>query len=179
MRRGSIRTIEKFDKTKHDRGNFSSGVEALDSFIKQRAAKEQKEHLSVTYVSVYSGDENLKPIAGYYTLSNSSLKQADLRPEHTKHVPPTYDIPSIKLGRLAVAKSEQGMGVGSSLLHNAFTKIIETASLSGIRGVEVMAKDDQAAEFYKKYGFVQLPDTKNVLFLPISTLMKAVQSKSD
>jgi hypothetical protein len=32
------------------------------------------------------------------------------------------------------------------------------------------AKDERAVSFYKKYGFVELPDHPNRLFLPMKTI---------
>jgi hypothetical protein len=38
--------------------------------------------------------------------------------------------------------------------------------------VIVDAKDDSAAAFYKKYGFIELPKTPKRLFLPMATIEK-------
>ena len=38
--------------------------------------------------------------------------------------------------------------------------------------VVVDAKDENAAEFYKKYGFIGFPTIANRLFLPIETIKK-------
>jgi hypothetical protein len=38
--------------------------------------------------------------------------------------------------------------------------------------VIVDAKDDSAAVFYKKYGFIELPKTPKRLFLPMATIEK-------
>ena len=61
-------------------------------------------------------------------------------------------------------------------MKDAFNRIIEISTLSGIKGIEVVAKDNKAAMFYKKLGFVPLTDTKNLLFLPMGTVMNASQT---
>jgi len=38
--------------------------------------------------------------------------------------------------------------------------------------VVVDAKDDSAAAFYKRYGFIELPKTPKRLFLPMATIEK-------
>jgi hypothetical protein len=49
---------------------------------------------------------------------------------------------------------------------------IETATISGVKCVSAIAKDEKAALFYEKYGFKRLRDV-NQLFLPIETLINA------
>jgi hypothetical protein len=41
--------------------------------------------------------------------------------------------------------------------------------------VFVEAIDDEAAPFYKKYGFIELPEDKLKLFLPMKTIAKVFQ----
>lgn len=165
--------VEKLDKHQHDRAKFSCGVEVLDNYLKTRANKEQQNRLNVTYVAAgMSQQESLKPISGFYTLSNSAMKRECLPFTMQKNVPPTYDIPSIKLGRLAVDSKFQKQGIGKILLQNAFTRILEMSALTGIKCVEVVAKDKNAENFYKKFGFIPL-EKSTMLVLPIETLVKA------
>src|SRR3990172_2076867 len=96
-----------------------------------------------------------------------------IQPELKKQIPPTYTIPSVKIGRLAVDKSKQKNGIGRLLLQHAFGKIIDAASISGIRGIEVIAKNPDALTYYEKFGFVRLKDSANLLFLPIETILNA------
>lgn len=42
----------------------------------------------------------------------------------------------------------------------------------GVRAVEVDAIDDKARAFYTKYGFVQLADDPDHLFLPMQVIRK-------
>jgi len=163
--------IEKLNTSKHNREDFNCGIEVLNVYLKQRANQEQKKRLTVTYVAV-KPDQAPSPVFGYYTLSNSSLALYMVQSELKKHVPPTYEIPSVKLGRLAVETSMQNNGLGKKLLKHAFNRILAAAEISAVRGIEVIAKNPKALSFYEKYGFVKLHDSENLLFMPIETIQK-------
>ncbi len=164
--------VEKLDTAHHKRETFDCGIEVLNAFLQQRANQEQKKRLNITYVAIQA-NKIPKSILGYYTLSNSSLALNMMQPELRRQIPPTYTIPSVKIGRLAVDKSTQNNGIGRLLLQHAFRKIIDAASISGIRGVEVIAKNPAALSYYEKFGFIRLQDSTNLLFLPVDTLVNA------
>lgn len=165
--------IEKLDTSKHNRDKFDCGQNILNIYLKTRANQEQKKWLNITYAMTASASHE---IVGYYTLSNSAIKLAAMPPNLKRDIPPTYDIPTIKIGRLAIDKNHHKKSLGSLLLKNAFERIIEIGTLSGIRGIEVAAKDHHAATFYQKFGFVPLIDANNLLFLPIATIINAFNS---
>lgn len=166
--------VEKLDTTQHQREAFDCGIDVLNLFLKTRANQEQKKRLNVTYVGISVRGTTPKPIQGYYTLSNSSIALSIASGALTKHVPPTYEIPSVKIGRLAVHKTLHGQGLGHRLLRDAFKRIIEIGAMSAIKCVEVVAKDKRAIEFYKKFGFQQLVDKQNMLVIPVQTIIRAV-----
>lgn len=163
--------IESLNPKQHDRQAFDCGIEVLNVYLKQRANQEQNKRLNLTYVAVQPTDTIPKAIVGYYTLSNSSLALYAVQAEFKKHVPPTYDIPSVKIGRLAVDKNQQNLGIGKQLLRHAFKKIIDASAISGIRGIEVVAKNSTASKFYEKFGFIPLKDSTTLLFMPIETIL--------
>ena len=166
--------IEKLNKNKHGREGFDCGLAVLNTYLQTRANQEQKKRLNVTYVATPSEENKKKSgIIGYYTLSNSSMTLSAVNPEIAKGIPPTYDIPTIKIGRLAVDKNYHHQGLGSLLLQDACLRIIELTALSGIKGVEVGAKTAAISQFYQKFGFVPLRDTPHLLFLPLETLLSA------
>lgn len=162
--------FEKLDKTKHNREDFDCGVTVLNNFIQTRANKEMKQHLNSTFVAVpdYAHDPGLKPIVGYYTLSMSALA-FDMVPGNLKrHVPQSYPIPTARIGRLA--RDKRYPGVGGQILRDALFRILDLVSDIGIYGIQVDAKDAVAKKFYQKYGFIELLDATEQLFLPVGTL---------
>ena len=69
-------------------------------------------------------------------------------------------LPVTLLGRLAVDTRFKGQGLGSILLLDALKRSFVTASQSlGSIGAVVDPLDDDAIAFYKKFGFVLLPDS--------------------
>lgn len=68
-------------------------------------------------------------------------------------------------GRLAMEKPSQGFGWGRVLLADAVRFSGETANRVGSCGVTVEAIDDNAREFYKRFGFSLLKGSESRLFL--------------
>lgn len=166
--------IEKLDKGLHDRDGFDCGVEVLNLYLQKRANQEQRKRLNVTYIIRKKSDCNQNDksiICGFYTLSNSAIKYNEENKRIIRNVPNTYDIPSVKIGRLAIDRKHQGMGIGRLLLRDACKRIVELSTLSGVKGVEVIAKDETACCFYEAYGFMRLVQASNLLFLPIETML--------
>jgi len=167
--------IEKLDTALHNRENFDCGIPVLNVYLQTRANQEQKKRLNVTYAAVLKTEKSkIFPIAGYYTLSNSAIALAHMSDALKRGVSSSYEIPTVKMGRLAVDRNSQGQGVGKLLLKNAFRKVIEISMLSGIKGIEVIAKDERAVQFYESFGFVRLIHADKLLFLPIETVHQAV-----
>ncbi len=74
------------------------------------------------------------------------------------------------LGRLAVDKNFQQQGYGDALIFHAFKTTMEAAEKIGISGMVVDAKDENAANFYEKFGFKRLSASPNRLVLPLTAL---------
>lgn len=58
------------------------------------------------------------------------------------------------LARLAVDSTCQKMGLGPSLLMDAFGRFMTVQESIGARALLAHAKDDDAKAFYEKWGFV-------------------------
>ena len=65
----------------------------------------------------------------------------------------TSPIPVVVLGRLAVAQSHHGKGIGRALFQDAARRVINAADAIGIRGLIVHALSESAASFYIRLGF--------------------------
>ncbi len=165
--------ISLFDPIRHKRENFSSGKAELDAYIIKYASQDVKRNLSKAFVAHKENDEN---IIGYYTLSPSSFCKKALTPELQKKLP-SYPLPAILIGRLAVSTPCQGKGIGSLLLMDAFFKIHQASeTVLGIYAVVVDAKDNNALEFYKRFGFILFKDAPSKLFLPLKTIQDLMRN---
>ena len=76
----------------------------------------------------------------------------------------------VLLGRLTIAESHQGMGLGSTLLADALQRIAQASQVMAVCAVMVDALNDQAAKFYRQFGFVSLPSQPLKLFLPMDSV---------
>jgi GNAT superfamily N-acetyltransferase len=71
------------------------------------------------------------------------------------------------LARLAVDHHERGKGLGKALLKDSNLRAIQAAEIAGLKLLLVHAKDDDAADFYRKHGFELVVDDPLKLFLPV------------
>jgi GNAT superfamily N-acetyltransferase len=153
----------------HDRGAFVSGPDALDSYLKERASQDVRRRIAGCFVAV---DDDGK-IAGYYTLAATSVRLQALPEEFVKRLPRYPVVPAMLIGRLAVATSYQGKGLGRALIADAVTRVDRLGI--GAFALIVDAKDDRAKIFYETNGFVSLPDEERRLCLPIETALGALR----
>jgi GNAT superfamily N-acetyltransferase len=151
----------------YNKNSFSCGKIALDDYLHKQASQDIKRKLSLCFILP---DTNYG-IKGYYTLSNDSIPQEDLPEEIKKKMPKSYvNLPATLLGRLAVDKNFKGKGLGELLLLDALRRSYDVSIESvGSMSVVVDPLDLEAVAFYKKYGFIELPDSGR-MFLPMKTI---------
>ena len=77
----------------------------------------------------------------------------------------------VLLGRLAIAESHQGKGLGSILLADALQRIVQASQVMAVYAVVVDALNDRAADFYRQFGFIPLPSQPLKLFLPMNSVV--------
>ncbi len=150
----------------HDRNSFDSGVEALDRYFRTQAGQDARKNLAAPFVLVLPDGA----IGGYYTLSSTAIRLAELPIQTAKRLPRYPLIPATLLGRLAVDKRFQGQGYGRFLLADALHRAVrsEIASFA----VVVDAKDDAARRFYERESFLPFPDQPMKLFRPMADIAK-------
>ena len=78
------------------------------------------------------------------------------------------------LGRLAIDKSHQGQGIGAILIADALQRIAMASQVMAVYAVVVDALNESAAEFYRQFGFIQLPSQPLKLLLPMDTVTRTV-----
>ena len=131
-----------------------------------------RSHAAVVYVAVV----DLPAIAGYYTLSQFSIDLVRLPEDLARRLPRYPVVPTTLLGRLAVASTFQGQGLGETLLFDALRRsLIQSAHIASA-GVIVDAKDAKAAAFYGRYGFSQILGADHRLFLYMKTIERMFRS---
>ena len=159
--------IEALEST-HDRASFTSGVDALDRYIRQQATQDIRRRVATCYVAL-EGQGN--KIAGYYTLSAAGVPLTDLPESMTKRLPRYPSVPVARVGRLAVDQAYRGRKLGSTLLWDAAMRAIR--SEVAVYALVVDAKDERTEQFYQHHGFIAFGSRTNQLFLPLATIAKA------
>jgi predicted GNAT family N-acyltransferase len=152
----------------HDRAAFSCGKESLDQYLKNQAGQAAEKNLAAVFV--LTPDE--KKIVGYYTLSSYTVRLDEIPSEIAKKLTRMEEVPATLLGRLARSIDVRGHGMGEILLVDALKRALQNSTHVASWAVIVDAKDNEAAEFYKRYGFIQLPNKPNRLFLPMNSIQK-------
>lgn len=122
---------------------------------------------------VASPPDVTQQVIGYYSLSAGGLDATDL-PEEFRPRLPRNPIPVVLLGRLAVAKSHQGKGLGAILIADALQRIVQASRVMAVFAVIVDALNDRVAEFYQQFGFIPLPSQPLKLFLPMGSVATLV-----
>jgi predicted GNAT family N-acyltransferase len=152
--------------TSHDKAQFTCGKAMLDDYIRKQAKQDMRGKVAACFIL---SDDN-KEIKGYYTLSNRSIPRSQIPEVFSKYLPRYKDLPVTLLGRLAISHKFQGQHLGSLLLLDALKRSLDTA-VNSIASMAVVVDpiDQQAIEFYAKYGFIMLPDS-NRMFLPMGTI---------
>jgi predicted GNAT family N-acyltransferase len=154
----------------HDRAAFSCGNSGLDRYIQEQASQDVKRRLASVFV-IAPKDRPLTILA-YYTLSSRELKLKQLPPEMAKKAGKYEQLGVTLLGRMAVAEKYKGMGLGALALLNALDKSLAASKDVASWAVFVDAINLEAASFYRKYGFIALPEDELKLFLPMKTIEK-------
>lgn len=83
-------------------------------------------------------------------------------------------IPVVVLGRLAVAMSHHGQGLGRALFQNAAVRVINAAETIGIRGLLVHALSEEARAFYLGLGLESSPLDPMTLMVTVADLRAAI-----
>ena len=150
----------------HDVSGFRNGKHpSLDDWLHARALA--SEGLSArTYVVCSRDPPNC--VVGYYAIS-TAMEQRVAMPNAKLRRGMPVQVPLLLLARLAVDESYRGRGLGADLLIDALHRCLAAASIVGARGVIAHAIDEEAANFYRRHGFVPCPLGEHVMLIPIET----------
>ena len=152
----------------HELGEFASGVDSLDDWLRRRARANQINGASRTFV-VASGDK----VIGYYALASGGIAVTHSIGRFRRNMPDP--IPVVVLGRLAVDRSWQGRGVGRALLRDCALRVAHAADTIGIRGIVVHAISEEAKAFYAAVGFDPSPVEPMTLMVTLGDIRRLIQ----
>lgn len=156
----------------HDRTGFVSGAPELDRYIRELASQDVRRDVARVFVAVQTGSPE---VCGFYSLGAASFQREKLPAEKARRLP-NYPVPAAILGRLAVDERMQGTGLGAFLLMDALHRVLVASETLAVHAMIVDARDDAAAAFYRKYGFIPLAGSARQLLLPMATLRQLLAS---
>jgi GNAT superfamily N-acetyltransferase len=164
--------IVPLDSKAHDRQAFWCEAPEIDRYIRDHASQDVKRDIARVFVALQPG---VPAVRGYYSLSAASFQRDNLPADQAKRLP-RYPVPAVLLGRLAVDHGEKGKGLGTFLLMDALNRTLLATQTLAVHAMIVDARDDAAAAFYRKYGFVPFSGEARGLFLPMGTVRKLVEA---
>jgi ribosomal protein S18 acetylase RimI-like enzyme len=154
--------IEPLSKT-HDRTSFSCGNERIDTYFRQTVSQDVKREYATCFVARELWRDRL---AGFYTLSSSSVPLSDVPAELARKLPRYPTVPAVLIGWLARHSDFAGLGLGEALVFDAIRTVISAPI--GAHAVFADAIDERAAAFYASFGFIPLMTRPLTLYLPLS-----------
>lgn len=153
----------------HNRKAFSCGVNSLDTYFHKQSGQDGRKRVAVTYVL---NDQNDNKVIAYYTLSAASIELASIPDAIQKKLPSYPCLPATLIGKLAVDEAYKKRGFGGILLVDAMKRAYRISSQVASFAVIVDPIDNNAAKFYKKYGFLDLSVSNKKLFMPMTAIAK-------
>jgi predicted N-acetyltransferase YhbS len=133
---------------------FDCGEPALNEWLDRHARDAHASGSARVFVATLEDGET---VVGYYALAAAQVAPDEATVRVLKGQPRARPVPAILLARLAVDRSHQGAGLGSSLLQEGLLRCLQAAEAIGARIVLVHAKHDAAKTWYAHYGFEESP----------------------
>lgn len=151
-----------------DRSNFDCGSADLNRYLQRQAGQDMKRHVAACFVAVEAAGA---PVAGFYTLSACHLALDRVDPGLQRRLPRYPNVPSVRLGRLAVDRAAQGQKLGAALLADAVLRALRSDIAAALMVVD--AKDAPAAAFYRHHGFRPDPETPLQLYVALTGVARS------
>lgn len=164
----SLSAVEPLTE-RHICGAFDCGKHpSLTVWLKRYALESQKAKSARTFVV-----HRANAVVAYYSLCAASIGRSEASGRAAKGQP-ARPIPAILLARLAIDQSEQGKGLGKALLKDALSRSLNASHEIGARVILVHAIDQEARNFYRKFGFEPSPVNDLHLMLLMKDLEKSL-----
>lgn len=152
----------------HDLAGFDCANHELNRWLVEHAQASQKADLARTYVLLADG-----AVVGYVSLTTGSIRR-EAAPKRYARGMPRHPIPTILIARLAVDRRHQRQRLGSRLIAEALRLALTASDAAAARLVVVDAIDDAAAAFYRRWGFIDVPENPLRLFRKIDDIRRSL-----
>ena len=166
MSTDTLRAVEALTDA-HCVDDFDCGVETLDRWLRQSSRVAASSGTAATYVLC-----RRERVVGFYALAMSAVEHVQAPSRLRRGMPDP--IPVVLLARLALDRSEQGRSLGGHLLVDALARCVRGGREYGARAVVVDAISDDAADFYRHFGFRDLEGQR--LWRRLTDITRAIQA---
>ncbi len=153
---------------RHRLDGFDCGRPALNDWLLRHARQAQGSGSAKTFV-VAQEDR----VAGHFSLTVGQIDTLEA-PERIRQGMGQYPVPVVILARLAVSAKDQGQGIGYGLLQDAIRRTMLIAEQAGIRAMLTHPIDEEAAQFYKRFGFIASPLREQQMLLLLKDARRSV-----
>jgi GNAT superfamily N-acetyltransferase len=143
----------------HRLEGFDCGKPSLNDWLLRHARQAQSSGSAKTFVV---GEDDR--VAGYFSLAVGQVDTLEA-PERVRKGMGLYPIPVVILARLAVDQRDWGRGLGVGMLKDAIRRTLLIAEQAGIRALLTHPIDEDAARFYRRFGFEASPLREQQLLL--------------
>jgi predicted GNAT family N-acyltransferase len=153
----------------HNLNGFDCGEPSLNNWLVEKARYNQAEGYSQTFVIA---DFNWN-VVSYACLAGGMIDRDDVpRSARTGQAP--KQIPVAILGRLAVHLNNRGQRLGERMLQHMISTVLTAGSMVAFRAIIVDALNDEARNFYIRYGFEPTKISVNRLLLPVQKVIQSL-----
>lgn len=114
-------------------------------------------------------------VVAYHSLCAGMIHRNDVS-RSVKGGQAPNEIPVALLARLAVDTRFQRRGLGPALLRNALQSVVSAGQAVAFRAVMVDAINDDAAAFYRKFGFRPSKISPTKLLLPMKDVIASLDA---
>lgn len=159
--------------TLHAREAFDCGDALLNGYFSRHARQSHERGGAKTFVATPVSDA--ARVLGFYSLSPASIAHARTPALRSKGLA-RFEVPVFRLGRLAVDRQVQGLGLGGQLLLLAGQRCIQAAAEVGGVALLIDAKDERVSAWYQSYGALPTLDAPLSLLLPLATVAAALKA---
>lgn len=143
----------------HSIEHFDCGKRTLNEWLIRYARQAQASGSAKTFVV-----EDVGRVVGYFSLTVGQIETIDA-PDRIRKGMGRYPIPVVILARLAVSIDRKGLGIGRGMLQDSIRRTLMLSEQAGIRAMLTHPIDEEAAQFYKRFGFIASPCREQQLLL--------------
>ncbi len=152
----------------HDVSSFDCDNDQLTSWLIRHALTNQRADLARTYLALEDDQ-----VVGYVSLTTGSVRRDEAPKRYARGIP-AHPIPTILIARLAIDHRHQGRQLRSRLLAETLRLAVTASDAAAARLIVVDAIDERAAAFYRKWGFIDVPENQLRVYRKVSDIRRSL-----